>query len=63
MGTLFGAAASVGAVGCLSTRGPAVPQGAPAPDFSLKSHLGTTVTLDSLIASGPAVVVFYRGFW
>ena len=40
-----------------------MPQGSPAPPFSLKSHLGTAVSLDSLTATGPAVIVFYRGFW
>ncbi len=49
--------------GCLSTRGPTVPRGAPAPDFSLKSHDGRQITLDGLVAQGPAVLVFYRGYW
>ncbi|HTJ83116.1 MAG TPA: hypothetical protein VL400_15460 [Polyangiaceae bacterium] len=49
--------------GCLSTRGPSVPQGAKAPDFDLESHDGRRVSLDSLVANGPAVVIFYRGFW
>lgn len=40
-----------------------VPQGAAAPSFTLKSHLGADVSLESLTASGPAVIVFYRGFW
>lgn len=55
-GGLFG-------TGCLSTRGPTVPQGASAPAFNLKSHLGGEVSLDSLTATGPALIVFYRGFW
>lgn len=36
---------------------------AQAPDFSLPDQNGATVTLASLTARGPAVVVFYRGFW
>jgi hypothetical protein len=53
------------AAGCfgVSTRGPSVPQGAPAPAFELRSHQGEQVSLDSLVARGPAVVIFYRGFW
>jgi hypothetical protein len=62
-GSLFCAAAGAASSGCLSTRGPVVPQGSPAPPFSLKSHLGTAISLDSLTATGPAVIVFYRGFW
>jgi peroxiredoxin len=34
-----------------------------APDFSLASHLGGTVTLSKALENGPAVVVFYRGSW
>jgi hypothetical protein len=34
-----------------------------APDFSASDTAGQTVTLAGLLASGPAVVVFYRGFW
>jgi len=51
------------ASGCLSTRGPTVPKGAKAPDFDLESYDGRHVSLDSLVANGPAVIVFYRGFW
>ncbi len=49
--------------GCLSTRGTNVPTGQTAPPFSLASHDGTTVSLDSLLARGPAVLIFYRGHW
>ena len=56
-------ACGVFGTGCLATRGPTVPAGATAPGFTLKSHLGGEVSLDSLTTSGPAVVVFYRGFW
>jgi hypothetical protein len=54
------------AVACnwrLETRTPALEGNKVAPDFSLATHKGDTVTLDDLVANGPAVVVFYRGFW
>lgn len=59
---LLGSTALLGA-GCLSTRGPVVAVKAKAPDFELASHLGGTVSLDGMLKRGPAVVVFYRGFW
>lgn len=34
-----------------------------APDFSLVDQTGNTVTLDGLTATGPTVLVFYRGQW
>ena len=34
-----------------------------APDFALPDHTGREVTLRSLLAKGPVVVIFYRGFW
>lgn len=34
-----------------------------APSFSLPDQQGRTVSLDSLIGSGRAVLVFYRGHW
>lgn len=37
--------------------------GETAPDFTLESHLGGTVTLSKVLERGPAVVVFYRGHW
>lgn len=37
--------------------------GEAAPGFALPDADGATVTLASLLASGPAVVVFYRGDW
>ena len=37
--------------------------GAPAPAFSLQDPSGAEVSLASLTASGPAVLVFYRGDW
>jgi cytochrome oxidase Cu insertion factor (SCO1/SenC/PrrC family) len=47
----------------LETRTPPKEVAELAPDFSLPDHEGRTVTLDSLVQDGPAVVVFYRGFW
>ena len=34
-----------------------------APDFTLESHTGGTVKLSKALERGPAVVVFYRGYW
>ncbi|GEM_PF-1266167 len=40
--------------------GPALAQ---APEFTLPDSAGTAVSLDELLATGPAVLVFYRGHW
>ena len=37
--------------------------GSKMPPFSLTSASGETVTLDTILADGPAVVVFFRGSW
>lgn len=34
-----------------------------APAFDLPDQSGNRVTLDQLLAEGPALVVFYRGYW
>jgi cytochrome oxidase Cu insertion factor (SCO1/SenC/PrrC family) len=47
----------------VSTRGTALVEQAPAPDFTLTDHRNEKVSLASLLERGPAVVVFYRGFW
>ncbi len=47
----------------IATRGPGDLQGGIAADFSLPDTTGKTVTLASLTALGPAVLVFYRGYW
>jgi hypothetical protein len=56
-------AAASGLGGCLATRGASVPAGQIAPGFQLKSHEGRDVSLDGLVAQGPAVLIFYRGYW
>lgn len=66
--TLLAFAAAAGALvmtgaACLKTRGPSVALDAPAPEFKLKSNDNRDVELKRLTADGPAVVVFYRGFW
>jgi cytochrome oxidase Cu insertion factor (SCO1/SenC/PrrC family) len=47
----------------LETRTPQPPLEAQAPAFELSDQDGRTVTLEGLLADGPAVVVFYRGYW
>ncbi len=47
----------------LHTRGPSVEVKETAPDFTLTDHRGNEVSLDSLLEKGPAVLVFYRGYW
>jgi cytochrome oxidase Cu insertion factor (SCO1/SenC/PrrC family) len=56
---------AVPVAGCrLHTEGGApVAEQARAPDFALPAHDGRTVTLDELLARGPAIVVFHRGHW
>ena len=34
-----------------------------APDFTLPNVRGEAVTLSNLLATGPAVIAFYRGAW
>jgi hypothetical protein len=66
---LLGALVVLGGLGyfmvhrAIATRGPGDVHGGVAPDFSLPDATGKTVTLASLTSRGPAVVVFYRGFW
>jgi hypothetical protein len=47
----------------IATRGPGELQGGVAADFSLPDTAGTAVTLAGLTSHGPAVLVFYRGYW
>lgn len=42
---------------------PGIQVGQKAPNFSLKNAQGETITLESELAKGPVVLVFYRGAW
>ena len=46
-----------------SSRTMPVAVGAAAPDFTLESSTGARISLAESLASGPAVLVFYRGHW
>ncbi|APR75286.1 Hypothetical protein A7982_00632 [Minicystis rosea] len=63
---VLGALAVLLASGCglfPKTRTPALAARAPAPSFDLAAHTGKRVTLAELTARGPAMLVFYRGYW
>ena len=62
-GVLLLPIAALGASACVSTRGPSVALDAAAPDFTLESDQGQPISLGSLLRDGPAVLVFYRGYW
>jgi hypothetical protein len=47
----------------LTTRTQPAADTAKAPEFSLPDASGNTVALSELLAKGPVVVVFYRGYW
>ena len=53
----------VGCLGRLETRTTPMSVSEVAPAFALESHEGRRVTLNGLVATGPAVIVFYRGHW
>jgi peroxiredoxin len=55
--------ATTGCLPKLDTRTPPVETAALAPEFELNDTSGATHRLSDLIADGPAVVVFYRGYW
>ncbi len=42
---------------------PGIPVGTQAPDFELPNAVGETVRLRDRLATGPAIVTFYRGEW
>ena len=47
----------------LRSTGTPLAVGSTAPGFSLPDTEGTIWQLSEMIADGPAVVVFYRGYW
>ncbi len=47
----------------LHSTGTPLAVGSTAPDFALPDSEGQTWRLSEMIADGPAVVVFYRGYW
>jgi hypothetical protein len=50
--------------GCaLHTRTTTISVGDKAPDFKLSDQTGTLWTLTDMISDGPAIVMFYRGYW
>lgn len=59
--------ALAGSVGCVTalhvTTTATVASDAIAPDFTLTAQDGRRVSLASELAHGPAVLVFYRGYW
>jgi len=56
--------AAVLGLGCgVKTRATPMTTEQVAPDFALPDQHGKTVALPSLLATGPAVLVFYRGHW
>jgi peroxiredoxin len=38
-------------------------EGDKAPDFTAVTHAGSNTSLQQLTASGPVVLIFYRGYW
>ena len=67
LGGALAVLAIVGGLACsiLSTprRGPGAADRGVAPEFSLPDANGRSVSLKGLLATGPAVLVFYRGHW
>ena len=47
----------------LGIGGKALREGDRAPDFTLPDQKGSPLTLSTLLKSGPAILVFYRGGW
>jgi hypothetical protein len=60
--TVFAAVVIHGVYRHLPTRGPGVVT-ATAAEFTLPDASGRPTALSTLLAHGPAVLVFYRGFW
>jgi len=57
------ALAALSTLACVKTRAPSVATNTSAPAFSLADSTGKQVSLTDLTAHGPAIVVFYRGYW
>ena len=55
--------AGIAAVHAAGRAGHSLQAGQPAPDFTLPDAAGTPVSLATLLATGPVVLVFYRGSW
>ena len=61
---VFAAAVLATSLCACHREGTTVPAGEQiAPGFTATDAGGQEVTLDGLLAGGPAVLVFYRGFW
>ena len=60
---VLGAVVAFGVYRPIARRAGTVVASAQAPDFSLTDQTGAPATLAALTARGPAVLVFYRGFW
>jgi hypothetical protein len=56
-------AVACASLACVKTRAPSIATNTPAPAFSLPDSAGKNVTLSQLTTNGPAVIVFYRGYW
>lgn len=63
---MLGALAGAASIGCgfwPKTRTPTLPAAAKAPSFRLPDQTGKEHALADLTARGPALLVFYRGYW
>jgi cytochrome oxidase Cu insertion factor (SCO1/SenC/PrrC family) len=63
LAVVLGGLVAYGVYRPIARRAGLVVASAKAPDFSLPDQRGATTTLAALTANGPAVLVFYRGFW
>lgn len=60
---VLGALVAFGVYRPIARRAGLVVAAAQAPEFSLPDQTGATTSLTALTTKGPAVIVFYRGFW
>ena len=63
LAVIAGALVTTSCLPKLDTRTPPVEAAALAPVFELTDTSGATHRLSDLVADGPAVIVFYRGYW